>query len=421
MDDVTQGEDKSYTLYELNEFIRRVMALNFPDALWVNCELGEVKFSRGHCYLSLVQKNAEDDTVIAQSDAVIWQSALRGLGRKLGQELNALLAQGMAVRCRVRVSYSERYGLKLSIDDLDAAFTEGQLALRRRAIIAQLSRLGLLGKNAGAPLPLAAQRIAVVSTANAAGYQDFVSQLRQNGYGYQFSLRLFEAAVQGAGAAMAIMRQLARIAQEAAQFDAVVIVRGGGARLDLAAFDDFELSRLVADFPIPVLVGIGHETDETVLDKVAHSSLKTPTAVAEFVLQHNLRFEAALLDAAHYIGVVTRERIGRAELQVQSLGQQVVYGCQRWIDRQDAALARAAALLPQQVKFQLHKAASDLARYAALNDLLSPQAHFARGYSMALRDGKIVTAAADLSPGDRIETLLKDDRVASEVLQKPVD
>ena len=275
---------QSYSLFELNEYVRRVFALNFQEAIWVRCEIAQINASRGHFYLNLIEKSSEKETVIAQSSAILWAGQYRQLRRKYKKLLDSLLQNGIAILIQVKVDFDERYGLKLLIEDIDPSYTVGQMELKRQAILETLLKKGLLEVNSRIRLPKAIQRIAIISSESAAGLQDYLNHLAINAYGYQFSNQLFSAAMQGANVEKEVLQQLKKIALLKENYDVVIIIRGGGSKLDLAAFDNLELGMAIAKFPLPVLVGIGHEIDETILDRVAHTSLKTQPPLQTFLL-----------------------------------------------------------------------------------------------------------------------------------------
>jgi len=233
----------SHTLFEFNEFIRRVIALNLPQALWIRSELADVKSSRGHFYLDLVQKKEDSEEIIAQAQAVIWSKNYRSLQKKIGSDFETLLQPGMEILFLAKAEFHERYGLKLMVEDIDPAHTLGKLEMLRRETIRKLQSLNLLQKNGQVPLRPVLQRIAVLSSERAAGFQDFLKHLMGNAFGYQFNIQFFQVAVQGASVEKEVMAELESLALRAQEFDAVVIIRGGGARLDLAAFDRFFIGK----------------------------------------------------------------------------------------------------------------------------------------------------------------------------------
>jgi exodeoxyribonuclease VII large subunit len=408
------GSVEKQTLFELNEFIRRVLALNLPDPLWVSCEIAEVNLSRGHYYLSLVQKNAESDEIVAKADAVLWQRQARQLRHKLGSDFDALLRSGMAVLIYASVDFHERYGLKLSIQDLDPAYTLGQLEARRRQIFARLQAEGLPGKNRQHPLPAVLQRIALISSEQAAGRQDFLQHLAENPYGYRFDCRLFPAAVQGEQAAIETVQQLRRIARHAERFDAVAIIRGGGARLDLAAYDHYELCKAAAEMPLPVLSGIGHEVDEVLLDLMAHTALKTPTAVADFLIEHNARFEAGLLQLGQHLSLLANQATRQQALRLERLEQDLRYLPRLHLQQQGQQLERLAADVPRACRLRTQAEHQALAQFEQIIALLEPEATLRRGFSIAYRDGQAVASATHISPGQRFRLRFRDGEIAAE-------
>ncbi len=396
----------SYTLFELNEFIRRVLALNLPDSLWVRCELAEVKFSRGHWYLQLVQKAEENDEIVAQSQAVLWNRQYRSLEKKIGLELNALLREGQEVLILVKTDFHERYGLKLIIEDIDPTYTMGKLELKRRETIRQLQQLNLLDKNKQISLPPVLQRLAVITSERAAGYQDFLVQLAENSFGYRFQIELFQTAVQGVAVEKEMLAQLEQIKKRCAQFDAVCILRGGGGKLDLAAFDSLPLSMAAAKFPIPVLTGIGHDVDETVLDLVAHTHLKTPTAVADFILHHNLEFETEVMNFGMAVKNLSAQILKDSELHLQHIWQMLDFQAKSNLRQQKMMLDYIEKEIPGALRNLFSKEKILLDGLEKSVNYLSPEAVLKRGFSIAVKNGKVLTDASQVAPGDEVEVIL---------------
>ena len=402
-----------YSLFELNEYIRQVLALNFAAPVWVQAEVMQVKFSRGHCYLDLVQNGDGENEILAQAQAVIWSRQLISLQSKLGSSLNALLQPGTQVQLLVEVSFHERYGLKFHVHDIDESYTLGKLEMQRRQTLKKLQQAGLLERNKGLLLPPVIQNIAVISSAEAAGYQDFSIQLGQNAYGYHFDLVLFPAAMQGIKTVEEVGAQLKRIPPE--KFDVVVIIRGGGAKLDLSAFDAYELCETIANFPLPVLTGIGHEVDETVLDKVACKSLKTPTAVAEYILFHNAQFEAAILDYGREVQLLSTELIHSQQKGLDSLRQLLFAEYRRIVQNQTLMLEFIERELPGATKNLFKSFVQQLNSLESQLALLDPAAVLKRGFALVHKRGKFVTSAHQLAPGDQMETVFADGKVESTV------
>jgi exodeoxyribonuclease VII large subunit len=403
-----------YSLFDLNEHIRRVLALNFQQPVWIAAEIAQVGQSRGHFYLDLVQKGVEDE-ILAQSQAVLWANDYKKLRNSVGPELDSLLREGLEVKMQVRVDYHERYGLKLVAADLDPAYTFGQLELRRRQTIQTLRELGLLEKNRSLALPSVLQRVAVVSSEGAAGFQDFREHLAKNSFGYRFDCQLFASAVQGKNAETELREALGQIISQKEKFDCAVVVRGGGARLDLAAFDGLELCKTVAEMPLPIFTGIGHDVDETVLDLVAHSSLKTPTAVADFLLQHNLFFENEILRFAESV-----RAFGDYRLKIKQLDLERLETATHWSSRERLRIAAqklddTEGFLPHLAFQTLRNQGQFLEKAETLCAAFLPENILRRGYSLTLKNGKAVTSTSEVTAGDLLETRLRDGAVRSVV------
>lgn len=403
-----------YSLFDLNEYIRRVMALNFQQALWITAEIAQIGQSKGHYYLDLVQKGPGDD-IVAQSQAVLWAGDYRRLRAGMGAELDAILRDGLEVKMQVRIDYHERYGLKLLITDLDPAYSFGQIELRRRQTIQALRENGLLERNRSLPLPPVFQRIAVVSSEGAAGFQDFREHLAQNAFGYRFHCRLFASAVQGKNAGAELRDALEQIALQHTRFDGVAIVRGGGARLDLAAFDSIDLCATVAQMPLPVFSGIGHDIDETVLDLVAHAALKTPTATADHFIQHNLFFENTLLQLAGQVRTTAEFRTRTHALELERLETAAKWKTNELLRNKAQQLTWIEQNLPGMATQILRNRDRQMDQIEAVCAALHPDNILRRGYSLTLKDGKALRSASDAAPGDLLETRLQDGVLHSRV------
>lgn len=284
------------SLFQLNTFIKRALALNFSNPVWVTAEIAQVSYSRGHIYLEMVEKSPDTQAVIAKARGNIWKSTASLLEQKLGPLFKELLQEGTEILFSAKVTFHELYGISLQVEHIDPAFTMGKLEMERQETIQFLQTQGKLGLNSRHALPPVLQHLAVLSSPTAAGYGDFKAHLAHNEMGYRIHWELFPVAVQGAQVGEEIRSALEVIQSRPRPFDAIIIIRGGGSKLDLAAFDDKALCVVIADYPYPILVGIGHERDQSIVDMVAHTALKTPTAVADFILHHNLHFEEQLLD-----------------------------------------------------------------------------------------------------------------------------
>lgn len=410
------ADQTSITLLQLQEFIRRVLALNLPEALWVEAEIAELGQSRGHVYLSLVQKEEDAVEPVAAAQAVIWQNNLAAVSRKIGSELlQQLLVQGRQLRLKARVDYHERFGLKLVIEELDPAYTIGQLELQRRQTLERLREEQLTKRNAAIRPNEVLQRVAVISSKQGAGYQDFIEHLRNNPYGYKYHCELFPATVQGQTASIEIGRSLERIARQAHHFDCTVIIRGGGARLDLGVFDDYDICRAIALHPLPVFTGIGHDVNESLADLCAQLALKTPTAVADFLIRRQLDFEGQLLLIAQRIQVIGKQRIAAARLQTEQWEQSARRHSAAYLIRQNQQLELLQRDGRRELRNILRVAEKELNQMNQLSVQLQPQTTLERGFTITLKEGHRLRSAAELQPGDRIETIFADGSIGSNI------
>ena len=390
------------TLQELHQFMRRVVALNFNEPVWVSGELAQVSESRGHIYLTLVQKDEAGVAVVARGAAACWRSTYNSLRRKLKSALDLLLQEGVAVKMQVQPEFHEVYGYKLIVQDIDPSYTVGQLALQRQGTLDKLDKKGLLDKNRRLELPPVLQRIAVLSSPTAAGLQDYQAQLAQNPYAYTVSSTLFPTAMQSANTIPEMRQQLKAIAKRRTEFDAVVIIRGGGSRVDLLVFDDYDLAKAVADCPLPVFTGIGHDIDQSVLDAVSHGALKTPTAVADYILQYNVQFEQAIFDMADDIRRAGLRRSQLATQQLGRLGEVLRLSTRTQLLRAAHTLDNLVSALPgaaQRLLREQHALLTHLEREVAL---LDPQTALRRGFSITTHRGKVVQDPRALKRGDRV-------------------
>jgi exodeoxyribonuclease VII large subunit len=315
-------ERQTFSLFELNEHLRRVLTFNMREPVWIKAELTEGSRSKGTVYLSLVER--ADQSYKAKAEAILWGKTYAKLEKKLGASVLELLLQpGRVLLLEVKVSFHSYYGLKLEIEDIDSDALVGQLELQRNKALETLRAGNFLDLNRQQKCPKVLQRIAVISSNGAAGLQDFYAQLEANPNGYKYDWTLFSAVVQGTYVKDEVCKRLEEITEKAASFDAVVIVRGGGARLDLMGFDDPDLCKAIAKMPLPVFTGIGHEIDETLADLVAYASFKTPTAVAEYLIYHNESYELALARKVEQIKQIAQRRLQEAAHQLTRYKEQL--------------------------------------------------------------------------------------------------
>ncbi len=428
------------TLYELNSMVRDVVELGMPGSYWVEAELSEVRERSGHCYMELVQKDLTGNSTVARASARCWRSTWASVRPGFEQVTGEHFRAGLKVLLQVHAQFHENFGFSWIVTDIDPAYTLGDMARRRQEIIRILKEEGVFDLNKELCLSLFASRIAVVSSESAAGYGDFCNQLDTNAYGFAFSVRLFPAVMQGERTEGSIISALDAINSEADDFDCVVIIRGGGAVSDLSAFDSLALAENVANFPLPVITGIGHERDESVLDMVANKRVKTPTAAAALLIENLKHTYDRIVQAQERISVSVsrrmdyeRVRLERVSGRIPVLFSLVKTRQQARIDSLFARVGAAAGRIVAEERLRLDRLSVALApavrqRLSAENHRLEllgqrisavdPAILLRRGYSITLHNGRAVYSPDQLSDGDVIETRLAEGNVRSVVRNK---
>lgn len=430
------GNVHTYTLSELNAAVRETLELTFPDTVWVIAEIAGVRSNpKGHCYLELVEK--QENAVIAQIKATIWSYTYKNISTRFESTTGERLRAGMQVLLSVNVTFHEVYGLSLNITDIDPTYSLGEMARRRRETIERLRKEGLTDLNKSLPLPLVPQRIAVISSATAAGYGDFSDHLLYNPGGYRTYHELFQATLQGQEAETSILASLSGIRKKKDRFDVVVIVRGGGSQLDLSCFDSYRLAAEVARFPLPVITGIGHERDDTVIDIVAHTKMKTPTAVAEFLLSGMRAFEdrvaaaqrrltglagGMLRDEGHRLKILAQhishlltERFHAERMRLKAAAQGLKQGAGTVITMNSNRLSLDITKLTSGVGGSLQAQQGRLKQLEQAVRLLDPVHVLKRGYSITYYRNRAAKDAEDISTGDVIMTRLYNGTIKSRV------
>ena len=425
------------SLLELNALVGEVIDQAFTRSYWVEAELSEIRERGGHCYMSLVEKDEGRNTPVAQAQARCWRNRwlmMRPYFERItGQQLHA----GMKVMLQVHPQFHALYGFSWIVDDINPEFSLGDMMRHRQEILRQLKAEGVIDLNKQVPLPRFAQRIAVVSSATAAGFGDFQNQLEHNDWGLSFTIHLFPATMQGEQVEQSVIAALNEIYRQMDQFDVVVIIRGGGAVADLSGFDSLLLAENVANFPLPVITGIGHERDESVIDFVSHTRVKTPTAAAAFLIDHLASVYDEICTAqeriARYIDQRMRteaQRLStlstaitslfsltkvRQEARITALSDRLSHAVTQRLHDEQHKIDLLATRLPSPIAQRLLREHHQLDMLAEKVRSLDPHLLLQRGYSMTLHEGKIVKDAALLHPGDHIETLLAQGKVRSTV------
>ena len=405
------------TLSELQQRIKQAVEGALPLPVWVVAEVSELKVNySGHCYLELVEKSepARGGTPIprAQARAVIWRQQYAMLSAYFKAETGSALTAGMKILAKVIVSYHELYGLSLQITDLDASYTLGEVERQKQLTIAQLQADGVWDMNREQELPLLTQRIAIVSSAAAAGYRDFCNELKQGGYAFRTTL--FDAVVQGQAAEESVCKALADVAARAEEFDAVVIIRGGGSASDLSCFNSYRLCSYVAQFPMPVITGIGHDKDTSVADMVAHTPLKTPTAVAAWLTERMARLDGWLEDALFRLSELAVKATQREQLRLERMSGEVARLGVGYCERARSRMTLLAEQLSTDVSRYIERKQMFLAMAEGLVESRAPEKILQLGFAIVRCDGHAVTTPEGLA-GREVEIQLAEGKLKAEV------
>ena len=436
-DTALQGTSKSpntITLQEFNNRIKRLLADPSVMNCWVVAETTDVRINQ-HCYLQLLEKNPKTGATVAKIKAIIWGNQFRFLNARFKQVTGRDIGNDMKIMVCLSVNYSPQYGLTVVINDINPEFTLGDMERQRQEILNRLTQEGIIGQNKTVPVPPVLQRIAIVSAAGAAGYGDFMKQLTDNKYGVCFYPCLFQATMQGVKTVPTVLAALDKVEQNQHLFDCVVIIRGGGGTEELNSFDNYDLARRVATFPLPVIVGIGHERDITVLDYVAGIRVKTPTAAAEHIILQAANALAHIGDLSNQVVSIARDYIARAKeqlsyyagnlpimaqriidtntLRLQNFIQNIPLHVQRRIEGENAQLVRQKDAIKNAVAQVKMKETMRLVALGDKIELLSPRKVMARGYTLTTCEGKIMTDAAQLEAGKLVTIHFRDGKVVA--------
>ncbi len=449
-------EQEAITLFQLNQKIKGVLDEALLYSIWIKAEIGELRVNRnGHCYLDLVEKDQDGDQLRARSRAMIWARNFRMLRAYFESTTGQSLTSGLKILVKVTVQFQEVFGLSLVITDIDPSYTMGDLARKRREVLMRLEEEGVIDMNKELQLPDVTQKMAIISSPTAAGYGDFIDQLDNNPYGIKFYHHLFSAVMQGDRAEASIAAAFERVFEHAAVFDAVILIRGGGASIDLLCFDSYWVAYHIAQFPLPVITGIGHERDESVADKVANTQLKTPTAVAAFLIEKAGEFLQRVDENAELIGELARERVLQEKQKTENLAASYVPRVKMDLQQRKNRLERQIGRFPVLVSQRLNESGNFLLRYsdkaadlsrhfisnnrqriqqhkqlfaslsvkrfpgetqklkflehsASLND---PEKLLKRGYSLTFIQGKLVKDVTMVNRGDQIVTRIQNGEI----------
>ena len=402
-----------YTLRQLNLLVRKAIEETLSDEYWVEAELSECRENSGHCYMELIEKDEHSNTPVARASAKCWRQTWQMVKpyfeRTTGQPLRA----GMKVLVKVYAQFHEAYGFSWIISDIDPTYTLGDMARKRQEIIRQLKEEGIFDLQRELRIPTFAKRIAVISAQNAAGYGDFCRQLEDNDYSFRFEVTLFPAVMQGEQVEQSVINALNSIYERIHDYDVVCILRGGGATADLSGFDTLALAENVAQFPLPIITGIGHNRDESILDMVANTKVKTPTAAAALLIDNLLRILERLDDASQRISNAVNQRISSQKIKIASMTSLIPTLTLRMVGDQRHRIDTIGNRLPIAIERRLTTQKHLLESLSIKLQGFDPQLLLSRGYSITLKDGRAVRDPKQLKPGDEIETRLEKGNITS--------
>lgn len=408
------ASERTFTLLELNHMVRETIERQMDGKYWVEAELSDLH-DRNHCYMELVENDPFGPTPLAKARAVCWANRWTALRSKFERQTQQQLRPGIKVRMMVTPTFHEAYGFAYQVSDIDPDYTLGDIVRKRMEIIRQLKEAGIFDLQRELVLPRFAQRIAVVSSAQAAGYGDFCHQIDDNSYGLSFSHELFAAIMQGEQVEQSVIAALDRINARIDEFDVVVIIRGGGATTDMSGFDTLALAENVANFPLPIITGIGHDRDECILDMVSYMRVKTPTAAAAFLIDHLSEVYTALVSARERISRIAERHLAYKKMRLKQLADRIptlfALTRERQTKRIDALAHRLDSAATQRLERERHR----LQLVAQRAQAQDPIHILRRGYSITLHNGHALRSGDELANGDIIETRLEQGTLKSEI------
>lgn len=408
------ASERTFTLLELNRMVRETIERQMDGKYWVEAELSDLH-DRNHCYMELVENDPFGPTPLAKARAVCWANRWTALRSKFERQTQQQLRPGIKVRMMVTPTFHEAYGFAYQVSDIDPDYTLGDIVRKRMEIIRQLKEAGIFDLQRELVLPRFAQRIAVISSAQAAGYGDFCHQIDDNSYGLSFSHELFAAIMQGEQVEQSVIAALDRINAHIDEFDVVVIIRGGGATTDMSGFDTLALAENVANFPLPIITGIGHDRDECILDMVSYMRVKTPTAAAAFLIDHLSEVYTALVSARERISRIAERHLAYEKMRLKQLADHIPTLFALTRERQTKRIDTLAHRLDSAATQRLERERHRLQLVAQRAQAQDPIHILRRGYSITLHNGHALRSGDELADGDIIETRLEQGTLKSEI------
>ncbi|MDW3210502.1 MAG: exodeoxyribonuclease VII large subunit [Reichenbachiella sp.] len=402
-----------YSLHEFNLFVKEVLSDSLERSYWIIAEIGQINLhGNGHCYLELVEK--DNNYVKAKARGTIWANIYREIHPWFVSQTGTELKQGMKVLFNASLEFHEVYGISLNIRDIDVNFTIGERERKKQETIQQLEAEGIIDMNQALELSIVPQRLAIISSETAAGYEDFMNQFESNPYGYRAILDLFPATMQGDSAPSSIIDCLHKIHESGLGYEAVILIRGGGSKMDLDCFDDYDLCAHLAQFPLPIITGIGHERDQSIADLVAHTRLKTPTSVAEFLVSRMMTFESEINQVQESINQLTQELLYRQNEIINEIKFKWQLSVNQILQRHTFQLEQFVQLIKQKPSLILNRQKEFLGHNQKLVDAYDPQNLLNKGYSITRLNGKVLTKQK-IKSGDQIETQTASQTIISTV------
>lgn len=409
---------QALSLSQLNALVKEAIEVELAEEFWVQAEISEAREVSGHCYMDLIEKDDRHNTPVARAQARCWRNTWMLVKPHFESVTGQKLKPGMKVLLCVYPQFHELYGFSWIITNIDPTFTIGDMARKRMEIVRILKEEGVFDLNKQLSLPLFCQRIAVISSAGAAGYGDFAHQLANNEFGLAFHTELFPAVMQGEQVESSIISALDAINERCDDFDCVVIIRGGGGTSDLSGFDTLALAENVANFPLPIITGIGHERDESVLDMVSHTRVKTPTAAAALLIDSLHKVQIFIQNVEERIISTVRMRIETEKLKLQRLPSRISLAVQQRMNNEERHLLTLQQKITPTIERRLTKERHKLEILSQRANALDPTLLLKRGYSITLCNGRIVKSESDVKPGDTITTKLHDGEIVSTLINK---
>lgn len=411
--------EEPFTLYSLNNMVRQAVSEGLPSRYWVTGELSEVReASNGHCYVELVQRDEVTQELVAKARGTIWSRIYSLLRPYFLEQTGEPFAAGLKVLLQVSVGFHELYGYTLDVCDIEPAYTVGDMARQRMLVIKRLADEGVIDLNKELPFPLLPQRVAVISSATAAGYGDFCDQLASNRYGFVFYPHLFQSPMQGSGVEQGIISALDRIAANIDMWDVVVIIRGGGATSELSCFDTYDLANNCAQFPLPIITGIGHQRDESVLDMVAHTRAKTPTAAAELLIHAMLEQETYMTNMMQGVVQGVQQRMDAEQQRLQGLLGRLPMATALYLQGEKMRLQASLQAMFSSAQMLISEQLRRLDVCNAALEAASPERILSLGYSIVRVNGRVVRSIDDVVPGDEVSTEVAGGEFTSTVKDK---